>query len=130
MRFPYSVVCMLFAFPASSDVDKIKSKSTFQRATELMKTLSGRKDYTNPAERFENATMLLFQPQIPGGPAPWVKLINCDSNKELTEAAYFGLIKNIYNERNPHALIGLDTDEEEGDDDEEWAQLSIVGRTP
>src|SRR5205823_1219713 len=44
MRFPYSVVCALFAFPiaADEDVTGARTKSTFRRATALFATISGR----------------------------------------------------------------------------------------
>src|SRR5215211_7318189 len=56
LRFPYSVVSMLFAFPISSneDVTRLRPVSTFVRATKLFGTVSGRRDYTDPGEKFEN----------------------------------------------------------------------------
>ena len=64
MRFPYSVVCALFAFPSACDQDfkQPRSLSTFRVATRLFSTISGRREYTDPGEKFENVTMMLFQP--------------------------------------------------------------------
>src|SRR5690606_3093110 len=72
MRFPYSVVCALFAFPEASDLDVTQGRtiSTFMRATRLLSTVSGREDYTSPGEKFENVTMLLFQPHCSERPVP------------------------------------------------------------
>lgn len=107
MRFPYSVVCGLFAMPVTSDQDvtAARSISTFRRAVKLFSTISGREEYTDPGEKFENVSMLLFQPKEPGV-EPWVKVIDCDTGEELTEKAYFERIRAIYNARNPHAMIG------------------------
>jgi len=64
MRFPYSVVCALFAFPAACDADirQRRSLSTFRVATRLFATISGRREYTDPGEKFEDVTMMLYQP--------------------------------------------------------------------
>jgi hypothetical protein len=64
MRFPYSVVCMLFAFPEGADQDLTAGRrlSTFQRASRLLATISGREEYTDPGEKFENVTLMLFRP--------------------------------------------------------------------
>jgi len=72
MRFPYSIVCALFAFPMASDIDVVepgnrgRTLSTFKRATKLFSTISGRREYTDPGEKFENVTMLLFEPVMEG----------------------------------------------------------------
>jgi hypothetical protein len=108
MRFPYSVVCGLFAFPATADTDRTEGRviSTFQRATKLFKTISGRKEYTDPGEKFENIAMLLYQPVTTSNEPSWIKLVDCLTGEELNEEDYFTLIRNIYNLRNPHAIIG------------------------
>jgi hypothetical protein len=108
MRFPYSVVCGLFAFPVTADSDKTEGRSisTFQRATKLFKTISGRKEYTDPGEKFENITMMLYQPIVNADTPIWTKLFDCLSGEELSEDAYFSMLRNIYNLRNPHAVIG------------------------
>ena len=108
MRFPYAVVCGLFAFPTASDEDVTfgRTVSTFQRATKLFKTISGREEYTDPGEKFENFTMMLYKPVMNDEPSEMIKLVNCSTNEEMSEAEYFTLLRNIYNTRNPHALIG------------------------
>lgn len=110
MRFPYSVVGGLFAFPASADEDITPGRtlSTFRRATNLLKTISGRKEYTDPGEKFENITTLLYQPVNPLGLEPWIKLFNSETGEELLESDYFSLLRDSYNERNPHAIIGAE----------------------
>jgi hypothetical protein len=107
MRFPYSVVCALFAFPAAADEDtsRGRSMSTFRRATILFATISGRQEYTDPGEKFENVTMLLFRPS--NDAQPGVRLFDARSGQELGEADYFRMLLRLYNERNPHAAIGV-----------------------
>lgn len=61
MRFPYAVISGLFAFPVAANHD-VKPISTFQRATRLFGTISGRADYGAPGERFESFVMMLYQP--------------------------------------------------------------------
>lgn len=50
MRFPYSVVCALFAFPvgADQDVTPRRPQSSFERARRLLATISDRRDQTGP----------------------------------------------------------------------------------
>lgn len=107
MRFPYSVVGGLFAMPvdADEDVTPFRRLSTFKRAVKLFSTISGREEYTDPGEKFENMSMLLYQPKG-RGVEPWVRIVNCDTGLEMTEAEYFELLRAIYNERNPHVMIG------------------------
>ncbi len=118
MRFPYSVVCALFAFPVAADRDVTEARivSTFHRAAQLFATISGRQEYTDPGEKFESVTLMLFQPIKGGGPEPWIKLMDAKTQLEMTEQEYFLALRNIYNNRNPHAAIGGDYD---GDDEEE-----------
>ena len=108
MRFPYAVVCMLFAFPAAADQDVTRSRpiSTFQRATRLLATISGRREYTDPGEKFEDVTMMLFQPVTDRGPEPYVRLIDARARQEIHEEAYFLRLRALYDIRNPHAAIG------------------------
>ena len=108
MRFPYSVVCALFAFPidAHEDVTEQRTASTFYRAMQLFATISGREEYTDPGEKFENISLMLFQPMRNGGPEPSIKLFNTKDHLEMTEQGYFIMLRNIYNARNPHAVIG------------------------
>jgi len=111
MRFPYSTVCALFAFPEAADRDHSVERgrrhvSTFRRATQLFATISGRRDYTDPGEKFENVTMMLFTPVArTGRQQPKVKLVDAQTREELTEDHYFSLLLELYNRRNPHALI-------------------------
>lgn len=117
MRFPYSVVCCLFAFPvaAAEDLTPGRTVSTFERATKLFATISGRAEYTDPGEKFEDVAMMLFQPMTPGDdslcPLPWVKLIDAASRQEVSEAEYFVRLLSLFNTRNPHIAI-----ESEGED--------------
>jgi len=107
MRFPYSIVCALFAFPSDADADttRIKRKSTFLKARTLLATISGRENYADPGEKFENVTLMLFQPAV-NEVEPWVRFVDCDTGKELTEDQYIGMLVEKYNDRNPHAMIG------------------------
>src|SRR5439155_17728926 len=63
MRFPYSVICALFAFPSPADADVTPGRpiSTFRRAMRLLATISGRANYADPGEKFESITLMLFQ---------------------------------------------------------------------
>jgi hypothetical protein len=110
MRFPYSVVCMLFALPTASNEDVTRGRitSTFRRATRLFGTIGGRRDYTDPGEKFENVTMILFRPVTPSGPDPEVRLIDSQTEREISERDYYLNLRSIYNSRNPHALIEPD----------------------
>lgn len=106
MRFPYSVVCGLFAMPmgADQDVTPARGVSTFRRATRLFATISGRVEYTDPGEKFENMTMLLFQP-VQGDGDPSVTLVDCASGAVVTEEAYFLGLRSIFDRRNPHLSL-------------------------
>jgi hypothetical protein len=100
---------MLFAFPLESnkDVTRVRKISTFARAMRLFSTVTGRRDYTDPGEKFENVTMMLFEPY--GGKRkrqPRFQLFDAKTGQEITEAAYFQTVRQLYNERNPHALVG------------------------
>lgn len=116
MRFPYSVICALFAFPAPADTDitKIRKESTFRRATKLFSNLTGRYEYTDAAEKFENVTMMLFEGPTKSSKG-WVKLIDSHSGKEVSEADYFLRVREIFKHRNPHLLakeLDLDGNDE------------------
>lgn len=108
MRFPYSVICALFAFPvaANEDITPARTVSTFRRAMKLLATISGREEYTDPGEKFEHIAMMLFQPVSSTEVSPWLKLFDVTSQREMTEQEYFLVLRNIYNYRNPHATIG------------------------
>lgn len=108
LRFPFSVVCMLFAFPvgANSDLGPLSRMSTFERARRLFATVSGRRDYTDPGEKFEDVTMLLFEPLPVESGTPRIELFDATTNASMTETEYFLRLRNLYNTRNPHAIIG------------------------
>lgn len=106
MRFPYSVICALFAFPMSADQDVTRGRpiSTFRRAMKLLATISGRQDYTGPGEKFEDVTMMLFQP-LTADSQPSVRLFNALTEREIGEPEYFAHLREIFNLRNPHIAI-------------------------
>lgn len=108
LRFPFSVVCMLFAFPvaANSDIGPKGKLSTFERARRLFATVSGRRDYTDPGEKFENVALMLFEPVSHEEMVPKVELFDAQTNESMTEAEYFQRLLDLYNARNPHAIIG------------------------
>ena len=111
MRFPYSVVCALFAFPEGADIDRtpLRRMSTFDRACKLFSLASGRREYTDPGEKFENVTAVCYRPISDEYPEPSIlRMINCTKLEEIDEERYFELLRTIYNERNPHAPIGDD----------------------
>lgn len=115
MRFPYSVVCGLFAMPeeANLDVSRNRPIATFQRARMLFGTITGRADYTSAGEKFEDFIMVLFNPLQPEpAPRPWVRLYVATHSllppPEITEAEYFERLRDLYNTRNPHAQIGAE----------------------
>jgi len=106
MRFPYSVLTGFFAMPVTADEDlsRIRVKSTFLRATHLFSTISGRRNYTDPGEKFEGFTMMKFNDiGAPGGPS--FMLVDADTNRELSEREVFRQLRDLYNNRNPHAII-------------------------
>ncbi|MBI3979648.1 MAG: hypothetical protein HY331_15820 [Chloroflexi bacterium] len=117
MRFPYSVVCALFAMPEDADQDTTPQRriSTFQQAGMLMGTISGRADYAAAGEKFEDVTMMLFRPLRQEGGEPWVRLYSATGRQpfatamqELSEHEYFQRLQAIYNLRNPHAQVGIE----------------------
>ena len=110
MRFPYSVICCLFAFPHEADLDVTPGRpvSTFRRALRLMSTISGRDEYTDPGEKFEQVTMMLFQPVTEECETPWVRLFDAESGAEVTEREYFAGLLKLFNDRNPHAAIDFE----------------------
>jgi hypothetical protein len=76
MRFPYAVVCALFA--CDEDYKQRRTLSTFRVATRLFSTISGRREYTDPGEKFENVTMMLFMP-ISAEAQPQVRLFDAQT---------------------------------------------------
>lgn len=112
MRFPYSVVCALFAMPEDANLDKtqLRKISTFQRASMLLGTISGRLDYSSAGERFEDVTMMLFRP-VKNDDRSWIKLYSASPKselRELSEKDYFLRLRDIFNIRNPHAQVGVE----------------------
>jgi len=107
LRFPYAVVCALFAFPTAADEDTTPGRtlSTFARATQLLCTLSGREEYTDPDEKFESVTMMLFRPVGEPGEQAIVRLIDAETGQDVTEEEYYERLRAIYNARNPHAAV-------------------------
>lgn len=122
LRFPFAVVACLYVMPERSMEDKgdqMKS-STFERAAKLYGTISGRVAYGDPAEKFENVTLMLYRPlSDPARPENvWIRLYEAGSMNELSEAAYLTNLLEAYNQRNPHAMVGEFADEDEVDFDE------------
>jgi hypothetical protein len=105
MRFPYAVIGGLFVFPQAADEDMTKGRkeSTFKRATKLFSTITGRKEYTDAPEKFETFTMILFKEAVGRTPAS-VKLVDCATGTDVTEAAYYAKIREIFRKRNPHLM--------------------------
>lgn len=111
MRFPYAVVTALFAFPEDADADKtnLRKMSTFDRACRLFALASGRREYTDPGEKFENVTAICYRPPTALNPeAAILRIVDCSTMKAIAEHEYFELLRAIYNDRNPHAPVGED----------------------
>jgi hypothetical protein len=114
MRFPYAVVCALFAMPDEADADTtaLRRISTFQRARMLLSTINGRAEYSSPGEKFEDVTMMLFNPLRGQQSEPRVRLFAATPGSgvpsEIPEHHYFRHRCDLYNARNPHAQIGVE----------------------
>jgi hypothetical protein len=127
LRFPFAVVGCLYAMPARSMREKGKTMaiSTFERAAHLYRTIAGRMVYGDPPEQFEDVTLMLYQP-VDGEHSPdqaWVKLYPAGKvQKEISEETYLLTLRDRYNERNPHAMIGEDADLDELDFEESGPQ--------
>lgn len=111
LRFPFAVVGCLYVMPERSRTEKgaLMRISTFDRALQLYGTVSGRRMYGDPAEKFEDVTLLLHRPLTDStSPADvWVQLYRAGSEViEITEQQYFSQLVELYNLRNPHAMIG------------------------
>jgi hypothetical protein len=108
MRFPYAVVCAFFAFPEDARRDKTKKRrvATFDRAMQLLASVSGREEHTDPAEKFEDIAMLSVVPPSSAGKPGKVTIFDAVTGKALSEKAYYEKLRMIYNRRNPHGLIG------------------------
>jgi hypothetical protein len=122
LRFPFAVVACLYAMPDRSNEDKgLQMKaSTFERAARLYGTISGRTAYGDPAEKFENVTLMLYRPLAdPARPHEvWVRLFEAGTMRELSEDTYLEALLDAYNQRNPHAMVGEFADEDEVDFEE------------
>jgi hypothetical protein len=116
MRFPYSVVGTLFAFPAAAnqDITPRRSSPTFAQAMRLLGTVAGREEYTDPGEKFEFVTLMLYQPLLDAGTQCWVKLFDAATQTEISEQVLHEQIRAIYNRRNPHAPVA---EEQVGEDE-------------
>lgn len=124
LRFPFAVVACLYVMPERSMQDKGDQmrSSTFERAAKLYGTISGRVAYGDPAEKFENVTLMLHRPlSDPALPNDtWVRLYKAGSMQEVSEDDYFLDLRELYNQRNPHAMVG----EAFGDDDAEFEEVA------
>lgn len=114
LRFPFAVVACLYVMPERSDADKRgqMKASTFERAAKLYGTISGRSAYGDPAERFEDVTLMLFRPVTASDPDCWVSLFEAGTKKPVSEPEYFLKLRELYNQRNPHAMVGEFDDSE------------------
>lgn len=124
LRFPFAVVACLFVMPERSIQDKghqMKS-STFERAAKLYGTISGRVAYGDPAEKFENVTLMLHRPLSDPAEADdaWVQLYKAGSMEKVSEEDYFLDLRELYNQRNPHAMVG----ETFGEEDAEFEEVA------
>lgn len=60
---------------------------------------------------------MLFGPPTSGGKAakPWVRLLDSSTDRKFSEQQYFQHLLNLFNQRNPHALVeALDEGEQDG----------------
>ena len=111
LRFPFAVVGCLFVMPERSRTEKGVNMriSTFDRGVKLYGTISGRPAYGDPAERFEDVVLMLYRP-LTDSTRPndvWVELHRAGSvEAKLSEGEYFDLLRDLYNQRNPHAMVG------------------------
>ena len=74
----------------------------------LFATISGREQYTDPGEKFENVTMLLYRPVTADDAASAVQLIDARGSAEMAEDEYFRTLRQLHNDRNPHAQVGVE----------------------
>jgi hypothetical protein len=107
MRFPYSIICGLFAFPVMADQDVTPGRrmSTFRRAMKLLATISGRENYTDPGEKFESIALMLFQPITAEVSVGCVRLFDALTEVEMEEPAYLRQMKELFTRRNPHVAL-------------------------
>ncbi|MGH9611973.1 MAG: hypothetical protein ACRD4P_02715 [Bryobacteraceae bacterium] len=120
LRFPFAVVACLYAMPERARTEKgINMKiSTFERAERLYGTISGRTAYGDPAERFEDVTLMLYRPLTDSAHPDGVRveLFRAGpSERKIEESDYFDALRELYNQRNPHAMVGEFAEPEELD---------------
>jgi hypothetical protein len=123
LRFPFAVVGCLYVMPERSFTEKgsLMKISTFERAAHLYGTITGRRIYGDPAEKFEDVTLMLHTPlqTLEGSNGVRVRLFRAGSAmQEIAEAEYFQQLLQLYNDRNPHAMIGEDVEDDELDYEE------------
>lgn len=122
LRFPFAVVACLYVMPERSMEDKGENMktSTFERAAKLYGTITGRVAYGDPAEKFEDVTLMLYRPlaDVAKPDEVRVRLFRAGSFEEIDEETYLLTLLDSYNQRNPHAMVGDMTDENEVDFDE------------
>ncbi len=65
MRSPYTVMCGLFAMPASAAFDATSRRNaTAQRAIKYLRSISGRISHEQSPEKFESLAFVLFDPVL------------------------------------------------------------------
>ncbi len=57
-------------------------------------------------EKFENITLLLFEPVTEDPKTPIIRLIDGSTKREMPEQEYLASLRHIYNQRNPHDQLG------------------------
>jgi hypothetical protein len=124
LRFPFAVVGCLYVMPERSMTEKGQHMriSTFERAMHLYGTISGRRMYGDPPERFEDVTLLLHRPLVDKDKVDdvVVRLYRSGQPQEvMTEQEYYEHLRSLYNDRNPHAMVGEEPDLDEVDFEEE-----------
>ncbi|MGY2897176.1 hypothetical protein [Deinococcus sp. UYEF24] len=116
LRFPYAVMFGIFAMPEAANADHLRpdgsagrmTRSSFERATELMATVAGRPSYSDPGERYEHMVMLLFMPREPKHQIPadlHFKLVDAVTRQTLSEQDYVNVLMTVIRNRNPHQFI-------------------------
>ena len=107
MRFPFAVMGLLFVMPEDADLDHTtrRTVSTFARAARMMASISGRENYSDTPESFEDATMLRYRPSgHPDGAS--VALFRAEGFVPIREDEYIEHLRETYNRRNPLRTIG------------------------
>ena len=107
MRFPFAVMGLLFVMPEDADLDRTarRTVSTFARAARMMASISGRENYSDTPESFEDATMLRYRPDNHSEGAS-VALFRAEGLIPISEDEYVEHLRGTYNRRNPLRPIG------------------------